>query len=272
MKRFWFIAILGYSSCAAAMNWMDLWLRADQQGMHLLEQGSPEQAARTFQDVQWQGVAHYRAGHYQQALQQFQQLNTADARYNRGNALALQGDYQAALKEYGQALKLAPQHTDAKYNYNIVKQLLQQQDSQQQSQDNSQSNQPDSKQQQTSSANNRQQRNAKWPSADKHRSKPMNDKQRRSPKQDATEQKHKPGSKNDKQDTATASQNNAIAKNKKQQVADSLKQPSEQTEKARTSSATQQANEQWLRQIPDDPGGLLRQKFLRDYERMRQDR
>ena len=30
----------------------------------------------------------------------------------------------------------------------------------------------------------------------------------------------------------------------------------------------QQAKEQWLRLIPDDPGGLLREKFLRDYLRM----
>jgi Ca-activated chloride channel family protein len=25
--------------------------------------------------------------------------------------------------------------------------------------------------------------------------------------------------------------------------------------------------EQWLRRIPDDPGGLLRQKFLREHQR-----
>jgi len=28
----------------------------------------------------------------------------------------------------------------------------------------------------------------------------------------------------------------------------------------------QQALEQWLRQVPDDPGGLLRRKFLRQYQ------
>ena len=29
----------------------------------------------------------------------------------------------------------------------------------------------------------------------------------------------------------------------------------------------QQENEQWLRLIPDDPGGLMREKFRRDYLR-----
>ena len=32
-------------------------------------------------------------------------------------------------------------------------------------------------------------------------------------------------------------------------------------------SEDQQAVEQWLRRIPDDPGGLLRRKFQRQYER-----
>ena len=32
-------------------------------------------------------------------------------------------------------------------------------------------------------------------------------------------------------------------------------------------SPEQRANDQWLRMIPDDPGGLLREKFLRDHVR-----
>ena len=33
----------------------------------------------------------------------------------------------------------------------------------------------------------------------------------------------------------------------------------------------QQAMEQWLRRIPDDPGGLLRRKFRSQYQRYRRD-
>jgi len=32
--------------------------------------------------------------------------------------------------------------------------------------------------------------------------------------------------------------------------------------------ASEQAAEQWLRRIPQDPGGLLRRKFLYQYQRM----
>ena len=36
-------------------------------------------------------------------------------------------------------------------------------------------------------------------------------------------------------------------------------------EPAELDSEEQQAAEQWLRRIPDDPGGLLRRKFLYQY-------
>ena len=32
-------------------------------------------------------------------------------------------------------------------------------------------------------------------------------------------------------------------------------------------SEKQQAKEQWLKLVPDDPGGLMKEKFLRDYIR-----
>ena len=36
-------------------------------------------------------------------------------------------------------------------------------------------------------------------------------------------------------------------------------------------SEDEQATEQWLRQIPDDPGGLLRRKFKYQYQRLGRD-
>ena len=57
------------------------------------------------------------------------------------------------------------------------------------------------------------------------------------------------------------------------QKQDQQPQNSEQDQKAEPSppldqevSEEDQATEQWLRQIPDDPGGLLRRKFQRDYQ------
>jgi Ca-activated chloride channel family protein len=45
----------------------------------------------------------------------------------------------------------------------------------------------------------------------------------------------------------------------------------EQLEALRREQEAQQAMEQWLRRIPNDPGGLLRRKFRYQYQRMGRD-
>jgi len=88
---------------ARALEWADLWQRADQQGAQLLEQGQAREAAKRFNDRQWQGMAHYAAGDYAAAAERFAQFDTASAHYNRGNALAKSGELAAALDAYDSA-------------------------------------------------------------------------------------------------------------------------------------------------------------------------
>jgi len=109
-----------------AFEFADLWARPDQQGMQLLEQQRPAQAARRFEDPQWQGMALYEAGDYLAAAQRFAQGSTAEAHYNRGNALARAGELDAALDAYEQALEMRPQFAAALENKALVQQWLQQ--------------------------------------------------------------------------------------------------------------------------------------------------
>jgi Ca-activated chloride channel family protein len=44
-----------------------------------------------------------------------------------------------------------------------------------------------------------------------------------------------------------------------------------EAEQMRRMQEQQQAMEQWLRRIPNDPGGLLRRKFQYQYQRMGRD-
>ncbi|MGC1329440.1 VWA domain-containing protein, partial [Pseudomonas sp.] len=90
---------------SSAGGWDDLWLRPDQQGQRLLQQDRPAEAAQHFQDAQWQGIALYRAGDYAGAAQHFAEGNEAQDHYNRGNALAMSGELEAALDAYDQALE-----------------------------------------------------------------------------------------------------------------------------------------------------------------------
>ena len=106
-----------------AVEWDDLWLRADQQGARLLEQ-QPARAAEHFSDLQWRATALFLAEDYPAAAQLFAQLDSAPAHYNRGNALALSGQFAEALKAYQQALTLDPELLAARYNMSLIEEAL----------------------------------------------------------------------------------------------------------------------------------------------------
>nr|MBP7997220.1 VWA domain-containing protein [Thiopseudomonas sp.] len=72
-----------------AFEFDDLWLRPDQQGQKLLEQQQAALAAQHFNDPAWRASALYLAKDYQRAAENFALLDSAEAHYNRGNALAL---------------------------------------------------------------------------------------------------------------------------------------------------------------------------------------
>ncbi|WP_306287166.1 tetratricopeptide repeat protein, partial [Pseudomonas sp. MD195_PC81_125] len=109
-----------------AFDFEDLWLRPDQQGLHLLKQKRPAEAAEHFEDHQWQGLALYEAGDYSGAAQRFAEGSDARAHYNRGNALAKSGELEAAIDAYEQALELQPDLRPALTNKALVENLLKQ--------------------------------------------------------------------------------------------------------------------------------------------------
>lgn len=109
---------------AYAFDIANLWLRADQQGQQLLEQQRPALAAQRFDDPAWRASAWYLAEDYTRAAEAFALLDTPEAHYNRGNALALSGDLIEALRAYQHALQLAPDMLAAQYNADIVEEHL----------------------------------------------------------------------------------------------------------------------------------------------------
>src|SRR5690625_3444122 len=109
---------------AQALDWSSLWLRPDQQGARLWQQGDPEAAARHFDDPAWRGSAWYRAGEHEAAAEAFAEDDSAPGHYNRGNALARAGHLEAALDAYDSALALRPDWPEAVANRALVEQLL----------------------------------------------------------------------------------------------------------------------------------------------------
>ena len=185
----------------------------------------------------WQGLALYQAGDYAAAALRFAEVNSASAHYNRGNALAMSGELEAAIDAYEQALELQPDLSAAAQNKALIESLL----------------------------------------AQKHDVPPV-----------TPEKEPEPGAEPPASDTAvssnTATNAGAAVKNQQEDVPvgeANLHEvtPSEGTPAASGPPGTEpdtgpapavtpsideehrQALEQWLKQIPDNPGELLRRKF-----------
>ena len=87
-------------------------------GRLALAMGLPSVAAKVFSDLEWRGVAQYRAGQFEAAAQSFAKSGPG-ASYDQGNALARQGAYAAALEAYDMALALRDD-ADAQANMNLL--------------------------------------------------------------------------------------------------------------------------------------------------------
>jgi len=285
---------------ADAMAWQDWWQTPDQQGQALMREKKPAAAAGVFNNPDWKGAALYQAKKYKQAAQALDGVNSADGFYNRGNALAKAGNFKGALEAYDQALKLDKAHKDAAFNRDLVKKAMQQ--SQQQKSDQKADQQQSDKQKKSDKQSNTdQQKNKQGNKGGKNQGQDKSGSQQGKSK---NADQNKPGQKQDKesgQDKQSSGekqsgQQKAKHHHSEQQSAsrkkEQKKKDAQQTEAQQQSGGKQQgkqkaagatgkdadpkdkeknaAMQQWLRRIPDDPGGLLRRKFQYQYQRQHQ--
>lgn len=301
-RRGWLLMLLplllAHPQPASAQAWRDLWLTPDQQGKRALEDGEAAAAAELFEHPQWSGLAAYRAGDYAGAAERFARGDSADDWYNRGNALARAGELDAAISAYEKSLAREPDRTDAQQNLELVRQLKQQQDEQQQStpqQQDEQQAQPESEDgnQQQNEQSGQQPREQDSPRRPADQSQP-GDQHSEQPGQNPRREESAQGQPQDPQADDAAQQAPAGPEDSAQQApeegqqdsaAAARAQPPEQPGDAAETRAAQpgaespqerernQALEQWLRRVPDDPSGLLREKFRYESElRQRQGR
>ncbi len=234
---------------AMASVWDDLWQRRDQQAYRSLQAGQLEQAEQLAKNPLRRGTAAYRAGKYDKAQQHFSAAESADADYNRGNALARMGRYEDAIAAYKQALNQHPDMSDAVHNLAEVEKLLQQQQKKDQQQD--QQNSSGDKSEQNSSDSQQQSSGQDGDSQDEHSQQQSS----AADAQQADAEHAKEGQEGEQSDSAE----------QKQADGEQDSGDTQQAEANPLNTEEQQAAEQWLRRIPDDPGGLLRRKFLYQY-------
>lgn len=92
----------------------------DQKGYREFQQELFGDAATSFADPMWSGVALFRQGEFKQAAGVFAGLDTAESAFNQGNALLMQGEYVEAADRYSRALELRPEWDDAIKNREIA--------------------------------------------------------------------------------------------------------------------------------------------------------
>ena len=239
------------STPTEASIWQDLWYTPDQQGQNALNNGDAANAQNLFENGQWQASAAYKNRDYQAAAERFSQGNSAVDYYNLGNAQAHMGNFEAAIESYNQALSLSPQMEDAIANRDLVEKLKQQSQQQQQNQqDSSQNDQQDQQQSQSESQQDQKQQQQSQSESLQDQDQQQQDAQQQSQQEQEQEQEQE-------QQTAQEKAENEEEQDTEQQMAEAQPVTEEQLQQQQQ----MQQVEQWLRRVPDDPGGLLRQKF-----------
>jgi Ca-activated chloride channel family protein len=271
--------------------WAALWQRADQRARAALDAGDFQRARELAPDSALRAAAAYRSKDYPAAAKDFSAGNDADARYNLGNALAEAGQYEKAIEAYDEALARQPGMADALANRKAVEDALKQQRS---SEDKQQGGAPQSQKEQGSPPSSSPDQKAGMgtpPPQNENSGSPSSassasasgapNSSAQPPAGSAGEDAAPEGMKAQQeknQDGEAQQQADAAARRDMQRAL--AQQPANGSE-ARQPGATaaepgpeqreetehQQALQQWLRQVPDDPGGLLRRKFLLEYQR-----
>jgi len=258
-----------------AMSWRDMWHTRDQQAQALMQQHHPAAAASLFSHPQWKAAALYRAGKYAGAAKALDGMDQSDTLYNRGNALARAGDLGGSITAYNQALRRNASNADARTNRDLIEKLLRRKQErsrkQRQNKQHKTNNAGKKQQEQERQSANRQGNHR--PSPKQHVTSPKQNGVRQTRQQNRKQSRNRamPGAgekKQQKKQRRTAKSQNM---NKHNGAANAQRkaaaQPWHPDEK---STESEKAVKQWLRRIPDDPGGLLRRKFEYQYRNRQQ--
>ncbi len=257
----------------ASFGGLDIFLNDDQKGYSNYSNKEYDKAKQNFQNSHWKGVAAIKSGDYETAIDNLSKVEdeSVHAKYNLGNAHALSGDLERAADKYKEVLDIDSNFADAKHNLKVVEEMKKQSSNKsgdgKEKQSNKKNQDNENKKQKDNKENNKNQQQNQQENKDKQKGNNQN--------QSKKDEKQK---KNDKQDKSDSGKDNKDQK-KDEQKPDKKNKPSDrkknQQQKEPQKSIDQtlqkqynekdQATEQWLRSIPHDPGGLLKQKFLRDH-------
>jgi Ca-activated chloride channel family protein len=255
-KNVLWIAVLGLlvptlaPRSAQAFEWADLWQRPDQQTEARLREG----------------IERFRQGQFEEAAELFDR-DSAISHYNRGNAEAHVGRLEEAIASYEAALEADPENPDAAFNRDLLQKLLEEQQQEQQQENGEgqdEGGDPQDEGQDPGSQNPDSGADSESQSSPEN-APPDDSNSTREGDDPAKNERDQNGSPEDENDPADEEDGEAKAANEDlpSQEREASGQP-DTSESERTPLSDQ--SEQWLRNIPEDPGGLLRRKFQYEAE------
>jgi len=281
MKRALILVLLlsSFQSSAFA-DWTNLWSTPEQRAKKAYESGDHEALLEHAPDENWKGLSQFQSGDYDAASQTFSEIDTPRALYNQAVSDVMGGRYQEALANFDTLLADDPEFTDAAYNREIVQKLIELQEQQQQQQQGDQGEQGDGSDQSQEQGEQQQDQQQSQDGQQGQQSDESSQGDEQSQQQQGSEQNsdQSPGNdgsqESDTENGETPSDAEEAAEEARQALAAEA-QRGEQSEEAGTEQSeasgisqeerplteSEQATEQWLRRIPDDPAGLLRRKL-----------
>ncbi|MFV0377739.1 MAG: vWA domain-containing protein [Mangrovibacterium sp.] len=118
------VFMVTFTSCNGRSNFTDLWYTADYQGQKLSDNSNFEAAASTYSSEMRKGIAWYKTGNFENAIEAFAKDTTAQGAYNLGLAYYKNGDFEAAGAAFEKAIEKDPAFEAAKRSKNELLQLL----------------------------------------------------------------------------------------------------------------------------------------------------
>lgn len=118
------LIMFSLGSCSEESKFIDLWETKDYQAQKKYDKKEFSKAAELYQDPLREGVAWYKSGDYEKAIEAFQKDTTVMGAYNLGLAYYENGNYAEAALAFDQAVQLDPNLEGARKNKEATQRIL----------------------------------------------------------------------------------------------------------------------------------------------------